>query len=189
MHLRVILLISALIMSSTSFAQGFRIQLGSETARFMYFTEAFGQDFGRLELEAGGLYNEDDDYLFNLGLLVRGESISVPMVVAVGARAYYATLSSGVVDYNVGAIGIGGEMLLTPDTWGGVGLGLSLYKAPSVVSFDDAEGLLEYSVFLNYQITPQAMVFIGYQKIEADIENVSKIEVDAGGYFGIDIQF
>jgi len=57
MYPRIILLVSALFASNVSSAAEFNVQLGSDTARFMYLKEAFGQDFGRLELEAGFLYN------------------------------------------------------------------------------------------------------------------------------------
>ena len=120
MYRRIILLATALLMSNVATAEEFNIQLGSDTARFMYLTEAFGQDFGRLELEAGFLYHENGDSIINAGLLVRGESVSVPLIVSVGARAYYAKVDT----YDVGAITIGGDLLLSPESWGGFGAGL-----------------------------------------------------------------
>jgi len=68
---RIILLATALLMNSVASAEEINIQFGSDTARFMYLTEAFGQDFGRLELEAGYLYNQNGNSLVNLGLLIR----------------------------------------------------------------------------------------------------------------------
>ena len=185
MYPRIILLVFTLLMSSTVFSQGLRIQLGSESARFMYLTEAFGQEFGRLELEAGVLYNEDNDYLLNLGLLVRGESVSVPLIVAIGARAYYADLDL----YTVGAISIGADLLLSPESWGGLGIGGYFHTAPGVVAFADADGLTEYGAYLSYQITPQANIALGYQRIEAEITNVGEVEIDKGSYFAVHISF
>lgn len=185
MYSRILLLVSALLISTTATSEEINIQLSDDTARFMYLTEAFGQDFGRLELEAGFLYNENDDTLVNLGLLVRGESVSVPLIVSIGARAYYADLAA----YNVGAVAIGGDLLFSPETWGGFGMGLFYYAAPSVVSFGDADGLSEYGAYVNFQITPQARVALGYQRIEADIENAATVVIDKGSYFGINISF
>ena len=185
MYSRVILLVLAMIFTTSSYAQGIRIQLGNQTARFTYLTEAFGQDFGRLELEAGLMYTENDDYLLNIGLLVRGESLSVPLVVAIGARAYYADITP----YKIGAIAIGADMLLSPESWGGLGLGAYFYTAPGVVSFADAEKFTEYGVYLSYQITPQAKIALGYQNIEADTTLVNNIEIDKSGYFAVSIEF
>jgi hypothetical protein len=185
MYLRIVFLASALLMSSNAFSQEMRVQLANKSAKFSYLTEAFGQDFGRLELEAGLLYNTDNDSMFNLGLLVRGESVSVPLIVAIGARAYYANVRT----YNIGAIAIGGDLLLSPESWGGLGVGVNYYTAPGVVSFLDAKDVTEYGIYLSYQITPQANISLGYKNIEADIKNVGNVEIDKGGYFGLNLSF
>ena len=185
MYQRMILLVTALFASNAASASEFNIQLGNETARFMYLTEAFGQDFGRLELEAGFLYHENGDNLINAGLLVRGESVSVPLIVSVGARAYYSKVQT----YNVGAIAIGGDLLLSPESWGGFGTGIFFYTAPGVVSFSDANGLTEWGAYLNFQVTPQARMALGYKEIKASIKNGPNVEIDKGAYFGLNLSF
>jgi len=185
MYPRIIFLTIMLFMSASSSAEDAEITLGNNSARFMYITEAFGQDFGRLEMEAGFLYTEDSDYLANLGLLVRGESVSVPMIVSLGARAYAAEVQN----YSVGAIAIGGDLLFNPEIWGGVGLGANYYVAPGVVAFRDAKDLQEYGLYLSYQITQQARVALGYRVIDVEINNVGNIELDKGGYFGLNLSF
>lgn len=183
---RIILLTTALLMSSFTKAEEINIQLSSETARFMYLTEAFGQNFGRLELETGFLYNENGDSLINVGLLVRGESVSVPLIVSMGARLYYADLGANAT---VGAVAIGGDLLLAPESWGGLGIGGFYFTAPSVVSFLDAEDLTEYGVYLNFQISPQASISGGYKRIEAAITNAVDVDIDEGAYFALTLNF
>ena len=185
MYPRILLLATALIFSSASSAVEMDLELSDDTARFMYLTEAFGQDFGRLELEAGFLYSKNGDNLLNLGLLVRGESVSVPLIVSVGARLYYAKLSQN----SVGAITIGGDLLLSPESWGGFGLGAFFYTAPGVVSFGDASGLAEYGAYVNFQITPQATFAGGYRHIDVDITNSGTLIIDEGVYFGVNLSF
>ena len=182
---RIILLVTALLMSSTAPAEEFNIQLSNDTARFMYLTEAFGQDFGRLELEVGFLYNENDTSLVNVGLLVRGESVSVPLIVSLGARLYFADLPP----YSVGALAIGGDLLLSPESWGGFGIGGFYFHAPGVVTFLDATDLTEYGAYINFQVTPQARMALGYKYIETSIENVGDIEIDDGAYFALNLSF
>lgn len=186
MTLRIILLSVALIVGSSVKAEELNIQLSSDTARLMYITEAFGQDFGRLELETGFLYNENGDSLINLGLLVRGESVSVPLIVSMGARAYYADIGAS---STVGAVAIGGDLLLQPEPWGGLGLGAFYFTAPSVVSFFDADGLTEYGAYLSFQISPQASIAGGFKHIEASVENVGDIEIEDGAYFALNLSF
>lgn len=185
MYRRIILLVTALLMSNVATAEEINIQLGSDTARFMYLTEAFGQDFGRLELEAGFLYHENGDSLLNAGLLVRGESVSVPLIVSIGARAYYADVGT----YRISAIAIGGDLLFSPESWGGFGIGAFYYKAPGVVAFSDADDLTEYGAYVNFQITPQARVAIGYKDINVSTTSGVELEIDKGSYFALNISF
>lgn len=185
MFSRMILLAATLLMSNVASSQEFNLQLGSDSARFMYLTEAFGQDFGRLELEAGFLYNQNGNSLINAGLLVRGESVSIPLVVAIGARAYYAK----VAPYTVGAIAVGGDLLLSPESWNGFGAGVFYFTAPGIVSFADADDLTEYGIYVNFQITPQAKISGGYQHIDTAITNVGTITLDKGAYFGLNLSF
>ena len=186
MYPRIVMLSILLLMSNQAFSQDVKVTLGNESARFMYITEAFGQDFGRLEMEAGFLYNENNDSLANIGLLVRGESVSVPMIVSLGARAYVANVQS----YSVGAIAIGGDLLFNPEIWGGVGIGANYYVAPGVVAFRDAKDLTEYGVYVSYQITQQAEMSLGYRVIDVEIRNdVGSIKLDKGGYFGLNLTF
>lgn len=186
MYPRILMLSILLLLSGRAFSQDVDITLGNESARFMYITEAFGQDFGRLEMEAGFLYNENNDTLGNIGLLVRGESVSVPMVVSLGARAYVAKVQT----YSVAAVAIGGDLLFNPEIWGGVGLGANYYTAPGVVAFRDAEDLVEYGIYVSYQITQQAEMALGYRAIDVKIRNgVGKIALDKGGYFGLNLTF
>ena len=182
---RIILLAAALLISSVSTAEEINVQLASDTARFTYLTEAFGQDFGRLELETSFLYNENGDNLINVGMLVRGESVSVPLIISMGARAYYADVGAS----TVAALAIGGDLLLAPESWGGLGIGGFYFTAPSVVSFLDAEDFTEYGVYINFQISPQASISGGFKHIETSLLNATDIEIEDGAYFGLTLNF
>ena len=185
MHSRIILLIITLLMSSAASAEEISIQTSNNAARFMYLTEAFGQDFGRLELELGLLYNENSDTLFNAGILVRGEGVSVPIIVSIGIRSYYAELDA----YSLGAVAIGGDLLLAPESWGGFGLGAYYFTSPGVMTFGDADDITEYGAYVSFQITTQASIALGYQLLEAEVTNVGDIPIVDGGYFGLNINF
>ncbi len=183
---RILLIVMALLASQVSRAEEMNMQLSNDTARFMYLTEAFGQDFGRLELEAGFLYSQQGNTLLNAGLMVRGESVSLPILVAIGGRLYLAQVGS----YSVGAIGIGGDLLLVPESWNGFGIGAYLYTSPGVVTFADAENLNEFGIYMNFQVTPQARIAVGYQQIDTTIRNnVGTVLIDQGAYFALNLSF
>lgn len=184
--------ISALLLlfvSISAQAQNIRIQLSDDVARFFYSTEIMGQKFGGLELETGLLYTDDSDYMLSVGAMVRGESVDMPIIVGVGGRMYYGDFDKGAVDKTIGAFAIGGEMLVSPASWKGFGIGASLFHAPSVTSFSDADSFTEYNFTLNYQITAQANIYIGKQKIEADIDGRGDVELEDDTFIGIDMSF
>jgi hypothetical protein len=174
-----------LMFSYTAQAQTIRVLLSDDVARFSYSTEIMGQKFGGLELETGLLYTDDNDYLLSVGAMVRGESVDMPIIVGVGGRLYYADVEP----HTLGALAIGGEILVSPDSWGGFGIGASLFHAPSVTSYSDAESFTEYSFSLNYQITAQASIYVGRQVIEADIGSRNDVELEDDTFVGIDMRF
>ncbi|MFO7603661.1 MAG: YfaZ family outer membrane protein [Gammaproteobacteria bacterium] len=178
---------------SLASAQGLTIQVNDDSARFTFSTEAWGQQYGQLDLEGGFLYTDNDDYMLNAGLMVRNDSLDTPLIVSVGSRLYYASVTGpapALTGYDFAAITIGVDILIIPDNLGGIGFGAHYFAAPSVISFGDADGFSEYGVRVGYQITPQANIFLGYQKIEAEIENQGiDVTISKGTLFGVDLRF
>lgn len=193
MHRLALLCLGLLILSGTARAESsFGVQLSDENARFVYATEIFGGQHGPVDMEFGLFFNEDDDTMGHIGLMVRNDTLESPLVISIGTRAYYADAGNapgGPPPSKVGAITIGGELLLIPDNWGGLGLGLHYFVAPSIVSFQDADGFTEYGVRLNYEITRQTNIFVGYEKIEADLKDGSDLEIGSSVVFGINLRF
>ncbi len=191
MFSRIAYLLLFFLFSSVAYGQELEFQLSDDMARIMYTSSAIGENYGRLELEGGILYADDDerpssDYLLHFGTQVRGESVDAPIIVAIGARLYYGEAAT----FDIGGLGIGGDVMVMPESWKGLGIGAFLYVVPSVVAFQDSDGLNEYGVTLNYQITSQALITVGYQKIETDIKNVSSsYTIDDGAYLGIGLSF
>jgi hypothetical protein len=178
-----------LVFSVTAQAQSISVQLSDDVARLFYSTEFMGQRFGGLELETGLLYTDDSDYLLSVGAMVRGESVDMPIIVGVGGRLYYGDFDFGAQDYTLSALAIGGEVLISPADWKGFGIGASLFHAPSVTASSDAEDFTEYSFTLNYQITAQANIYVGKQRIESDIKGIGNRRLENDTFIGIDMSF
>jgi len=174
-----------------AWADMFNVRLSSSSGRFDYSREMFGGQYGPVDMELGLYYNEDDDTLVHVGLMVRNDTLDNPLVISVGARAYYGDVgnAAGQPNSNIGAIAVGGELLFIPDNLGGLGLGIHYYVAPSIVSFMDADGFTEYGVKLDYALTKQASIYIGYQKIETDLETGPTLKIDSSSFFGIRLRF
>ena len=183
--LRVFTFLLMFSFTTVGFAQAINAQLGEDSARFHYTSDVLGQALGRLELNGGLMYNDNDDYAASFGVQVRGENLDAPLLVALGARAYYGEV--GKADFS--AIALGGDVTFSPLSLPGLELGAHFFIAPEPVAFSDSEGMADYGIRVGYQIIPLSTVYIGYQKFEVDIKNGSTVDLEDGVVFGLNIQF
>ncbi|MDH5735166.1 MAG: YfaZ family protein, partial [Gammaproteobacteria bacterium] len=64
------------------------------------------------------------------------------------------------------------------------------FIAPRVVSFSGAEQYREYRLAIELEVTPSARAYIGYRKMEVDLENINPdIEIDDHAHLGIKVEF
>lgn len=192
MWLRVFHILLICSLSLTVRAEGVVAMLSGDSARFFYSAQMWGQQAGPVELETGIMFNEDDHYLLNLGMMLRNDNLDSPIILSLGGRSYFASVKDKNTNEDFKAVGLalGAEVVYVPDNLGGLGLGIHYFYAPDILSGGDAEGLSEYGVKLDYQLTPQANLFVGYQKIVADIkERDSDIDVEAGFVLGFGMRF
>ncbi len=176
--------------STTAQAAGIAVQLGGESARFFYSTEVWGQQSGPLDMEVGAMYKNNGDYMLSAGLLIRNDNLDSPVIISVGTRAYYTDATGPSELYQAMGLAIGGELLYIPDSWNGLGLGVHYFTAPNIVSFLDAESLTEFGGRLDYQLTPQASLFLGYDNISF-VERGSNLTITVASevYVGIGMRF
>jgi hypothetical protein len=93
-------------------ARGLDIGLGNETAQITYLFESSGQiGIGGTDLGVGLLFNENDDMVFNGGILVTGSSLgeSRAFQAGVGVKGFAGSLDVEGDEDTVSAIGIGGK--------------------------------------------------------------------------------
>ncbi len=184
-------LFGVLAYSGSVCADSFDIRLGEESARFIYASEVFGGAFGPANIEFGAFFNEDDDTMFHVGLVIKNDSLDNPLAITLGTRVYYADAGNAPdqPQTDVGAITLGGEILISPDNLGGLGFALSYFAAPSVTSFMDADGFTEYGGRIEFEVTEQSSLFVGYRKIEVEREDGQTVEIDSGVMFGVGLRF
>lgn len=138
-----------------------------------------------LEGEVGVLFDEDDNYLANVGVKVAGEnwSDSGTFDITMGVRAVYADMTN----IDAAAVGIGGGVRFSPIHR--LGIGGHIYYAPSILSFSDAESYSETGLRVDYQLLAQGFVYIGYRKVEIELENSVEVDLDDEGHVGMKILF
>lgn len=187
--LRLMLVLLLSVISSTSLARSFDINLSSDAAQFKYGSLVGGTNYGRTEMGIGFLYNEDDNYLGEIGLLVIDEAGSKTPGLELGVGPKFWFGGSDKADVDVAAIGLGGQFRYKNFNVPRIVYGASIYYAPSIVSFIDADNMLEYDIRVEYELLPTANVYVGYRSIEADIKNRDNVEIDNSAIIGLRFKF
>ncbi len=149
-------------------ANGLELSLSDDIAEIGYIGETDALGMGRGQVFGSVLFNNDDDIIGSVGLRSINR-VSPSLNAFVGVKGYAGKLDD--IDQEIGAIGIGA----------GVGVGLasqiplqvvgSVHWAPSILSFADADGVQEFEVRLEGQLTPTAAAFIGYRWLEIELDD------------------
>ena len=148
-------------------------------------------DLSKVDLETSLFFDQDNDKMADVGLMVRNDTLDNPLIISVGTRAYYGDVGNGdgQTHATFAAIAVGGELLFIPGNLGGLGLGVYYFVAPNVVTFMDADNFSEYGIRLNYAITKQADVSLGYQKMKVNLTDGTTLDIDSSIFFGIGLRF
>ena len=187
--LRLIAFVLCAVISSSLYARTFDINLSSDAAQFKYASLIGATNYGRTELGFGFLYNEDDTLLGEISLLVIDEAgtKSPGLELGVGPKLYIADPDDPSIDFV--AIGLGGQLRYKNLQVPRVVYGASLFYAPSIVSFGDADQMYEFDMSIEYELLPTANIYLGYRSIQADIKNRKDIEVDESAMIGLRFKF
>jgi hypothetical protein len=144
-----------------------------------------------LSAEAGLLYaednnnNNDSETMIHGGVLVSGEnwSKSGTFDIALGARLLYATPG----DLDMLALAFGGRLRFSPVPR--LGIGGHFYYAPDITTFIDSNSYEEYGLRLDYQVLPQAFVYVGHRRVKVDFGLPGYWEMDDHVHVGFKMTF
>lgn len=148
------------------FADSIDINLHGDAIRGTYKMALTGTK--GLSAEMGLLYAEDkydnNETLIHGGLLVSGEnwSKSGTFDIELGGRVVQA--SPGTKDLL--ALAFGGRVRFSPAPR--FGIGGHIYHAPDITSFQDSDEYNEWGLRADYQVLPQAYIYVGHRTVEAD---------------------
>ena len=183
-------LLVAALAANNSFADSIDFNVHSDALRLSYEMDLSKRGHAGLSADFGVLYSEDeerlDDLLFHAGMHVSGENWSEKGTfdIRLGGRLIYT--SPGNV--SLSALAPGMQLRFTPIHR--VGFGGHFYYAPSILSSQDAERYREYGVRADYQLLPQAFVYVGYRYIDVDIQNgPSAVKLEDNFHVGFKMLF
>jgi hypothetical protein len=144
-------------------------------------------NFSRREMDAGLLYTTDRDYLIMFGAqLIAEAGASIPELEAgVGLKAFGIRFDSD----NMFALAVGGQLRYSVPPHRRLVAGAEGYYAPDVVTSSPAENFSYFNVYAGYEVVPEALVYVGYRDVSADLRNRGDVTVDSGWHFGVRFAF
>lgn len=163
------------------------LNLHSDALRVTYARDV-GKSGRGLMMDAGYLYAEnphENDHVLHLGLQVAGQnwSRSGDFDIGLGGRVVAVGTDAG-DGLNVA---FGGSVRFSP--MHRVGLGAQAFYAPEITSFQDSKEYREWALSVDYQLLTQGFVYVGYRRVDSDMDNHGVVQVDDNLHLGMRIIF
>lgn len=183
----------ALIPATNVLSAGLDLKLSSETAEITFLTENATFGYGGADIGIGLFINENDDFLVNGSILVSGSGTGDVRALhfGVGGKAYGGRLDFGPnnEDPSGGAIAIGGHLRYVFPASTPFAVLAEGFWAPSVTSFSDFDGITEYRFAFELEVTPSARAYVGYRKLELELDSGRKYSADDNVHIGVRFAF
>ena len=192
MLLRRIVALSLLAVSTSALADTIDINLSDTSAQFQYKSSMGRDALGKTEFHLGVLYVDNNNLLGDFGLLVKDElgSNAPGFSVGVGIKGVVARVKGGNPETsNASALALGGMVRYSPPAIRRLGFVGEVYLSPNIVTFGDANRYVEAGVRMEYEVIPQAVVYLGYRKIGFGLKNQPDATLDEGFNLGVRISF
>lgn len=160
------------------------ISLADDVARVAYDATQMGSG---LHINLAALHHEDDGDMVSAGLHVVDVRPSTShMYIGVGAKIFVFTTD----DFDGAAMGVGGFFRYTLPANNDISVAGYAYYAPPVVSFSDAENMINSDIRLQFSLLPTARIYAGYRYNSIRIEDFNdRYKLGDGAHFGLTIDF
>jgi hypothetical protein len=171
-------------------AGGLDLGISKDAAYLVYLTKAHSLDFEGANLSFGLFYTEDSDYLATAEMMVVGTSDRgrKDLEFGIGLKGYFGVLNEPDEDIYALALGAHARYVIPSST--PMGIVLEGFYAPDITSFNDTESMSELSLRYEIQVVPNALGYVGYRKLDAELHGHSdEIELDDNIHFGIRLIF
>jgi len=167
------------------------LMLNSEMAELVYLTENSTFGYGGADIGLGVLTNENNDLFVNGSILVSGSGTGDVRALhfGVGGKLYAGELKLQPDNQDGGALAIGAMLRYVFPASTPLAVLAEGYWAPSVTSFSDFEGVSEFRVAVELEVTPSARAYIGYRKLVTVINNGTNYDVDDKADVGVRFAF
>ncbi len=164
-------------------AQTLDLNVSNDSAQFRYIImDRDSSGFGSKEVDLGLVYTTDDAIvgMFGAQLVAEAGSRTPGLDAGLGLKLFGANADvDGRDDVSLFALTLGGQLRFVPPPWPRIGVSLEGFFSPDVVTFGDADKFTYLSSALEYRVLPQAMVYLGYRKMRAGLEEGGNVTVES----------
>lgn len=190
MLLRGLVSVSLLTISAVACADAIDINLRDTSAQLQYKAALGGTNLGKSEFDMGAIYTSKNNLLGEAGILVKDDiGGNAPGVsVGVGLKALSARIKP--VNVNTTALALGGLVRYSPPAERRLAVVGQLYLSPNIITFGGADRYLETGARVEYEVIPQAVVYLGYRNISFNVKNTNlNTTFDEGVHVGVRMTF
>lgn len=184
-------LIAALIAGGTATAQAQEVDLVlSDEMAEAVLADRTSQGSNQSSRYGGGvLYNQDDDLLGSLFLMVNNEIEGrwQPVTFGLGGKLYGASLERS--DETVGALAIGGNVGIGIPAGIPMAIAVQGFISPNITTGGDADRVTEAQIRLEAEVLRGAQAFLGYRQIKFHMDGHRDERVDDGLHAGLRLRF
>lgn len=189
-QMKKIMTLSSLLATSlcaSAYANDLTIDIGNDVLKAEFTTEQVSEN---TQFAIAGLTTEDDTHLISLKGLVTGTLKQHKYIsAALGAKVSFASLDNAVVDENIQALALGGEVIFTVPDVPEVSLEVGIYYAPAITLSDDLDYLSDVNLRVSYKLIENGSVYVGYRNIKAAHDNGADYTIDSGAHVGFQFSF
>ncbi len=167
------------------------LMLNNEMAELVYLTENSTFGYGGADIGLGVLTNENNDLFVNGSILVSGSGTGDVRALhyGVGGKLYAGELKLQPENQDGGALAIGAMLRYVFPASTPLAVLAEGYWAPSVTSFSDFDGIREFRVAVELEVTPSARAYVGYRKLVTVLDNGTNYDVDDKADVGVRFAF
>ena len=178
-------LLVSLFGSSITYANGIDFRISSDTAELTFLSEASTFGYGGADVGVGVFINEIDDLMLGGSILVSGSSAGDVQALhfGVGVKAYFGSIDLSNETGGAFAIGVQGRYVFPGAT--PIAILVEAFVAPSVTSLIDFEGVTEYRLGAEFEVSPSARAYVGYHGYEVDTKQGSNHTLDDLVHVGV----
>ncbi len=178
--------------STTALADTIDINLRDASAQLQYISSMGRDALGKTEFHFGVLYVNKNNLLSDFGLLVKDElgGNAPGFSVGVGIKGVVARVTGNNPEVsNASALALGGLVRYSPPASPRLGIVGQVYLSPNIVTFGDADRYVETGARLEFELIPQAVVYLGYRRIGFGLKSRPYAILDEGVNLGVRISF